>query len=502
MSDAATLNITAPPSALPVCKIGSKEYTSFETALGEVGNNQTITLLADITHTPKVDVIGKTITFELNGKKLNIGSTGDRGLYVENGEVKLENAANGELNVNGHGVYTINGGKAEVHNIEMSASGGDSGAFAGARSEVTVRGNITVTTGNSTNNGAYASEGGKITVEGIITVPAGATYIMVGNSKKIQSGGVSNGGYLEYIDGTSIVKVKDTATAELKITGPAAMTLAVGYAATSSDIFTITGIPAPTVTKTSGDTKITWNNSTKKLDIAAGLVAGTYPVILKASAAGSPDVTHTFTLTVAEAANKAVSTGMQNFVKVETYSYGQFTDVNENAWYGYNQQKAVVSAFEYGLMKGNSNTIFNPMGDVRISEALAIAARVHSIYTTGTDSFVQGSPWYKVYVDYAIANGIIAANDFSAYDRAATRAEMAYIFSHALPKMEFGEQNTVNALPDVNAGTPYSESILTLYKAGVLTGSDDKGTFNPGNPISRAEAAAIISRVILPGTRA
>jgi hypothetical protein len=40
-----------------------------------------------------------------------------------------------------------------------------------------------------------------------------------------------------------------------------------------------------------------------------------------------------------------------------------------------------------------------------------------------------------------------------------------------------------------------------LYKAGVVAGSDDKGTFNPGNNIIRAEAAAIISRVILPDTR-
>jgi len=40
-----------------------------------------------------------------------------------------------------------------------------------------------------------------------------------------------------------------------------------------------------------------------------------------------------------------------------------------------------------------------------------------------------------------------------------------------------------------------------LYKAGVVAGSDSIGTFNPGANITRAEAAAIISRVILKDTR-
>jgi uncharacterized repeat protein (TIGR02543 family) len=192
---------------------------------------------------------------------------------------------------------------------------------------------------------------------------------------------------------------------------------------------------------------------------------------------------------------------MQNFVKINKYILNIFADVNENLWYGFNQQKVIASAYEYGLMKGNSDTTFNPTGNMTIAEAITVAARVHSIYTTGTDNFTQGSPWYQVYVDYAIANGIITATDFSNYAAAATRAQMAHIFSRALPAAEFASQNTVNSLPDVNSGTPYYSAIITLYKAGVVGGSDSIGTFNPNSNITRAEAAAIISRVILPATR-
>ena len=63
----------------------------------------------------------------------------------------------------------------------------------------------------------------------------------------------------------------------------------------------MTGSDPVTVTKTAGDAKITWNDATKKLDIAAGLTAGTYPVTLTASNGTPPDATATFTLTVTPA---------------------------------------------------------------------------------------------------------------------------------------------------------------------------------------------------------
>jgi hypothetical protein len=89
------------------------------------------------------------------------------------------------------------------------------------------------------------------------------------------------------------------ATVAPSITGPTSMSLQTGYAATSSNVFTVSGNPAPTVTK-SGNASITWNNSTKKLDIAAGLGAGSYPVVLTASNGVNPNATITFTLTVTQ----------------------------------------------------------------------------------------------------------------------------------------------------------------------------------------------------------
>jgi|GEM_PF-6676135 len=84
------------------------------------------------------------------------------------------------------------------------------------------------------------------------------------------------------------------------ISGPGSQTLAVGYAAAQSAVFTLSGTAPITVTL-QGDSKITWNASEKKLNIAAGLAVGTYPVTLTAANGGQPDATFTFTLTVVPA---------------------------------------------------------------------------------------------------------------------------------------------------------------------------------------------------------
>ena len=83
------------------------------------------------------------------------------------------------------------------------------------------------------------------------------------------------------------------------ISGPTALMLLAGYGATSTGAYTVTGTPAPTVTAT-GNAKITWNATTKKLDIAPGLTAGEYTVVLTASNGVGTAKTATFKLTVAK----------------------------------------------------------------------------------------------------------------------------------------------------------------------------------------------------------
>ena len=109
--------------------------------------------------------------------------------------------------------------------------------------------------------------------------------------------------------------------------------------------------------------------------------------------------------------------------------------------------------------------------------------------------------WYDMYVDYAVANGIVKKTTFGNYEKNISRADLVSLFAAALPEDYFAAINDVKGIPDVDKNAKYAKALLMLYKAGVVTGSDAEGTFNPTSDIKRSEVAAIINRVALPENR-
>lgn len=169
-----------------------------------------------------------------------------------------------------------------------------------------------------------------------------------------------------------------------------------------------------------------------------------------------------------------------------------FTDVSDSNWFG----EVVGNCYHYGLMVGTSETTFNPSGNITRAEVITSAVRIYCLYNSDEDKPEMGtSPWYKGYVDYSIEKGIIKADDFTDYTVPATRAEMAYIFTNAVGEENLEKINDITSIPDVNAEDMYANEIFMLYNAGVLTGSDAMGTFNPTQNIVRSESAAIIARI-------
>lgn len=210
---------------------------------------------------------------------------------------------------------------------------------------------------------------------------------------------------------------------------------------------------------------------------------------------------------------------VQTPAKVRTYS-GQFRDVPDNAWY----KQDLIIAYECGLFNGTSDTTFLPDGKLGVEEAVVVAARIHSIMAGDNHDFTaqSGEAWYQPYFDYADAEGIVEqavinhfagdmiytdANGFLDY-RDITRCNMAYVFAHALtdnwyevvnenPKMNivFGEPGEDFA----RYYFPYemcADEVEKLYKAGILTGSDAAGTMYANRYLTRAEAVAIVARLI------
>lgn len=203
-------------------------------------------------------------------------------------------------------------------------------------------------------------------------------------------------------------------------------------------------------------------------------------------------------LALAPASLAASAPGLNNFTKVNTYTEGTFTDVPANEWYAAD----VKTAYELGLVNG-SYGLYAPGDNVRVSAALVLACRMHSIYHTGKADFVQGDPWYQVYVDYAVANGIITAGQFTDYNAYITRRDFAGVMAKALPAEALTAINTIEngSIPDVAAGSANYDAIYMLYRAGVLTGNDAYGTFTPDAYIARSGVAALVARMTNPQLR-
>ena len=186
-----------------------------------------------------------------------------------------------------------------------------------------------------------------------------------------------------------------------------------------------------------------------------------------------------------------------NFKKANTYKDGQFSDVTSDKWFA----SSVAASYELGFMNGTGDSEFSPNGNVTVAQAITIASRVNDAYHVKSTKFEGGKNWYDPYVDYAVKNGIITDGQFDSYTRNITRAEMAVVFSKSVPAEFLTEKNNVTEIPDIPSTNSYFDEVLTLYKAGVVMGSDDFGTFKPNNSITRAEAAAIINRVAIPASR-
>ncbi len=193
--------------------------------------------------------------------------------------------------------------------------------------------------------------------------------------------------------------------------------------------------------------------------------------------------------------------GASNMASSETtkhYELGRFSDVASGAWY----ESGVSVAYAYGLLKGTSENSFGIGTNMKLSEAVTLAARLYSIYHDGSGNFPDTEPWYQAYVDYAVENGIISDQQFKNYEAMATRLQFVELMAAALPDEAFPVINSIETgeIPDISLDAPH-DHIYKFYRAGILTGKTEDGHFYPVDLIMREEVAAIVARIAAPGLR-
>ena len=191
----------------------------------------------------------------------------------------------------------------------------------------------------------------------------------------------------------------------------------------------------------------------------------------------------------------AIAVGYGSFQRVREYADGLFSDVGAEDWY----RESVAAVYELGLMDGDGEAAFGVGKPVLIAQAVALAARLHSLYHSGKADFpaaAEGESWYRPYVAYALEQGLLDG-ELAEYEAEAPRWLFASILGRALPPEAMPAVNSVadGEIPDVTALSPGAAEIYRLYRAGVLSGSNQSGTFAPDTPILREAVAVALSRM-------
>ena len=184
---------------------------------------------------------------------------------------------------------------------------------------------------------------------------------------------------------------------------------------------------------------------------------------------------------------------------VNNYNETNFIDVKKGAWY----VPSIKAAYEMAMMIGISNNEFHVNGNITLAQTICITARIHNIYYKNNYDFsaIGGEPWFMPYIRYTKEKGIldkkydILYNQKLNYDEEALRIEFAEIISKSLPENQLTMIKKVDSIPDIpiNNNDENFKIIYQLYNAGILIG-DGEG-FKPYKKITRAEIAAVVSRV-------
>lgn len=194
-----------------------------------------------------------------------------------------------------------------------------------------------------------------------------------------------------------------------------------------------------------------------------------------------------------------------------------FTDLT-----GYNWAKpAIENMAAQGILSGVGNQKYAPAANVTVTEFASMAMRAYG----GKDVAITLSNEQGNLEEIEAVNGnywgnttICAAQKFGLTDRfgldkgrwsePATRAEMATIVMTIAEQMgdeEFaikdGIENNIGDYMEVASYANDMRYILQAYSNGILCGTDDAGSYAPSAYAKRAEAAAIMQRLVDPSKR-
>ena len=172
-------------------------------------------------------------------------------------------------------------------------------------------------------------------------------------------------------------------------------------------------------------------------------------------------------------------------------SVPKFSDVPMNHWAFPYIQKAAENEWVAGVGDGK----FDPNGKVTGAQFTTMVVR--AFYEKYIDQSAESNYWYEPYQIVAnkhslLTDQAVGINLNSTMDKPLTRTEMAFILSRVIGNQGLNPSKdkieaTKNQIPDINSiDKNYQNGVAISYCLGLLSGTDDKGTFDGNSNMNRA----------------
>jgi len=183
-------------------------------------------------------------------------------------------------------------------------------------------------------------------------------------------------------------------------------------------------------------------------------------------------------------------------------------------------EDAVQTCCQTGLLTGKTATQFDAKSQLTYAQIIVIAARLYAGLTGSTPPAApaEGQAWYQP--SYDLLAGLVKdpeqADDYhsgdnrlidrwflaqpGAADQGCMRRDFAdlllFVLESAKVTLPVLNRFSVSA-PDMESGSVY----FSLYESGIMSGTDEYGTFDGGDFLTRGQAAAMLARVVDPAQR-
>ncbi|MEJ8303563.1 S-layer homology domain-containing protein [Saccharibacillus sacchari] len=177
-------------------------------------------------------------------------------------------------------------------------------------------------------------------------------------------------------------------------------------------------------------------------------------------------------------------------LEITANHFSTFTVVNVEKW----GSTLIASPYIVGYANGS----FQPAKNITRAELAAIVGRITGV-TEGTATFsdVKNGSWAAEVVGPAAASGVMTGYSDGTFKPNApiTRGELAAALAKLLPQSGLDASQAASGFSDLPAGNWAATAAAELQAAGVVTGYAD-GSFKPERNVTRAEAVAMINRLV------